>query len=355
MANLRKVLNQLNSVLSGRPVIFQWVKHDLQIVFRDPESQIRLRNALLHLQHRREPHISQAIHDLHQVPDSFPGKFEVLSMASLYNAAYASGAKQDVELSAAHAKRAVELWPGNWRSHALLGLALSCLCQWEEAERCFQRARNLDENATLCSEEYGIYRVSLGHVQEILHRWEAVFADTPSGEDRFLRQTLMQLLYLQKNYDGADLAIQTHGSVLRESWMTIAFAAILRMDEGNLSGAARFLKEAYRIALATRADKPNCVAIGLRRAFRLLEGREPDPTDTESNLVSDMILMFAEVRLDRKERVMATLHRMMEAKYPILPWILRFPCVYSLLGNSPEFRDLWHRYFPPGTSLALEG
>jgi serine/threonine-protein kinase len=203
----------------------------------------------------------------------------------------------ELEKMQSAAERAFELDPFLAETHDALGMVYARRGQWEESEKSFRHALDLDANRSTTSQRYATWLLlALGRVQEALQQLRAAEKADPRSPE--VRGALAMVLISAGQFDEADKYCAMLGA---ENSMRLQLLGRARLGQGKYEEAVQILSEeagrntgflgnAYARSgnrakaeeLAAATDRPNAQALiyaGLGdkdRTFAALENMAPE-------------------------------------------------------------------------------
>jgi len=228
----------------------------------------------------------------------------------------------------ATAEKTIQLDPLSAEAHSAQGMALARDGQWEQSEKSFRRAIEIDPNR---SETYSYYYffllAPLGRIEEAVRQMRVAEKADPLSPDvhRFLAHAL---IYAGRYSDAADYCMKLPADYPTK-WMDLARA---RLAQGRTGEAIQML-EAYVAGLVNDPTRVSPQARGLLGNAYARSGRreEAEKMASASPYANEQALIFA--GLGDKDRTLDALDRMAARGAVRVGQWLNFPELAFLRGD----------------------
>jgi non-specific serine/threonine protein kinase len=240
--------------------------------------------------------------------------------------------------------KALELDPGLADAYAVLGaLNMSYYYRWSEARRCFEHAIDLDPNSALAHQQYSLYLLCNGRIDESLaeiHRAEQL-------DPLSLTISCFALfpLNMGRRYDEAIAAASKVIELHPVAW-----------DAYLVLGQAYFAKgECDKAFLAWRHNNPEgeddpflralCVLKSKTKALEILEQRKKAFLDSKDAGGAGIAGMYAAI--GDRDSALVWLKRSVEAKENSDLAFIKIGATWDSLRSDPRFDEIVRTVFPP--------
>ncbi|MCP5073308.1 MAG: tetratricopeptide repeat protein [Rhodobacteraceae bacterium] len=108
-----------------------------------------------------------------------------------------------------YGKRAIEIDPGYYRSHAAFGEALRQLGQHDLARQHFERARKLNPNSAQVLGYWGMLLAYTGEPKAAIDTYHQAIKLDPISQDNIRKEILAESLYMLERYEEAIAVLET--------------------------------------------------------------------------------------------------------------------------------------------------
>lgn len=247
--------------------------------------------------------------------------------------------KEAFAKSKAAAMKALELDPALGPAHAMLAtLAYFYEWDWENADREYGQAIQLDPNYAPAHISYAVFLVSMAREEQGLAEMRKALRLDPTAE--FTNMVSVHILYLARQYDPAIEQARTSLLLYPDSWGTYFWVGVAYEREGMYEQAL----DAYLRSESLGGAKPAELA-ALRNAYQKsgIRGYWQQLGDIESHdapQACSMRLIYA--RLGDTGRIIDYLNQAVQKHCPIVR-TLKVDSFYDNLRGDPRFQDVLAR------------
>jgi tetratricopeptide (TPR) repeat protein len=230
------------------------------------------------------------------------------------------------------AERALQLDPLLAEAHDALGIAFARDGHWEQSEKSFRRAIELDPNRSSTHTDFGIYLLwPLGRIDEAVHQLIlAEKADALSPEIQYF------LAYVLSSGGQYDRAARHCEKVPANYWAKSVCLGETRLAQGRVEEAIRILGTAFNQGVTPGSEVRGYLGNAYAQAGRR-EDAEKLAASTPSINPFNRALIFA--GLGDKDRTFEALDRATAAGPFRIGRALTFP-EFALLRGDPRVKEL---------------